>query len=262
MAHIAPTATIESGASIGENVHIGDHCFISAETVIGNGTTIASHCHISGNVTIGENNRVFSHSVLGTEPQSLSYKGEPTQLIIGNGNTIREFTLFNRGLAEFGGKTVIGDDNYLMGYVHIGHDCKVGNRNIFANAATLGGHVEVGNHTNIGGMTPIHQFVKIGSYCMIGGASGVSQDIPHFCMAQGNHARIRGLNRHALRKHFTKEEIDSLYRAYKTLFSGHKPYKETAAEMLESNNNALVIQLCEFVLHSKRGIPFERKTHE
>lgn len=261
-ATIAPTAIIEEGAQIGDNVTIGDYCKISSKTVIGDGTTLALGVHTIGKVTIGKNNTVFSYSVLGSPPQSLSYQGEEVELIIGNDNMFHEFTMFSAGSPQFGGKTIIGDNNFLMAYVHIGHDCRVGNNNIFANAATLAGHVEVGNNVNIGGMTPVHQFVKIGDFCMIGGASAISQDIPHYCMAQGNHAKLRGLNRHALRKNMERDDINAIYHAYKTVFSGDMPYKEKTQQHLKNDSNPYVQKFCRFILDSKRGIPFSRKHND
>lgn len=256
---IAKTAVIDEGAILGENVTIGDFCKISSNTIIGDGTVLASGVTTVGNVKIGKENTIFSYSVLGSPPQSLSYNGEEVELIIGDRNTIHEFTMFSAGSPQFGGQTIIGDDNFLMAYVHIAHDCRVGNHNIFANAATLAGHVEVGERVNIGGLTPIHQFVKIGSYAMIGGASAVSQDVPPYCIAQGNHAKLRGLNRYGLRKQMERSDIDALHHAYKSIFAGDQPYKEKTQALLDESTNEHVKYFCQFILDSKRGIPFSRK---
>jgi len=259
MSMISPLAIIEDGAVIGKNVTIAPYCFISSEATIGDGTSIAQGSCVYGKTTIGKNNTIFSHAVLGSVPQDLKYNGEEVELIIGDDNKIREFTLFNPGTKGGGGKTIIGSHNLFMGYVHLGHDVIIGNHCILANAATLAGHVEMGDYAVIGGMTPIHQFVHIGDYAMIGGASAVAQDIPPYCMAEGNRANLRGLNLTGLRRKLDRQDIDALKSAYRDLFESGQPIKETASELVESSNNLHVIQLCNFILKTKRGIPFERK---
>jgi UDP-N-acetylglucosamine acyltransferase len=259
MSKISNLAVIEDGAIIGENVEIGPFCFISSETTIGDSTTIAASSCIYGKTTIGKNNRIFSHAVLGSIPQDLKYNGEEVELIIGDNNTIREFTLFNPGTAGGGSKTVVGNNNLFMGYVHLGHDVIIGNHCILANAATLAGHVELGNHVVIGGMTPIHQFIHIGDFAMIGGASALSQDIPPYCLAEGNRANLRGLNLTGLRRHLERQDIDALKSAYRELFESGQPLKETASDLIENSSNHYVQNLCNFILKTKRGIPFERK---
>ena len=259
MSNISTLAVIEDGAIIGKNVTIAAFCHISSETSIGEGTTIAQGACIYGKTTIGKNNKIFSHAVLGSIPQDLKFHGEEVELIIGDNNTIREFTLFNPGTEGGGRKTVIGDNNLFMGYVHLGHDVIIGNNCILANAATLAGHVELGNHVVIGGMTPIHQFIHIGDYAMIGGASALSQDIPPYCLAEGNRANLRGLNLTGLRRQLSREDINALKSAYKDLFESGKPLKESATQILKTSKNNYVKKLCNFVLDTKRGIPFERK---
>ena len=261
MPKIHPTAIVEEGALIGPNVEIGPFCFISQEAKIGQGTKIAQGAHIYGNTTIGKHNEIFSHAVLGSIPQDLKYAGEKVELIIGDYNKIREFTLFNPGTQGGGGKTIIGNHNLFMGYVHIGHDVHIGNHCILANAATLAGHVELGNYAVIGGMTPIHQFVKIGDYAMIAGASALSQDVPPFCLAEGNRAVLRGLNLTGLRRHMDREDIDALRSAYRGLFESGLPLQEQAAKLLAEQVNEKVKQMCHFIMASTRGIPFERKNN-
>jgi len=256
---ISPLAIIEDGAVIGENVEIAPHCFISGEATIGDGTTIAHGACIYGKTTIGKNNRIFSHAVLGSIPQDLKFHGEEVELIIGDNNTIREFTLFNPGTEGGGRVTKIGNNNLFMGYVHLGHDVIIGNNCILANAATLAGHVELGNGVVIGGMTPIHQFVKIGDFAMIGGASALSQDIPPYCLAEGNRATLRGLNLTGLRRHLERDDINALKSAYRELFEVGKPRQDVANELFETTENRYVKTLCEFIINTKRGIPFERK---
>ncbi|MFA5215888.1 acyl-ACP--UDP-N-acetylglucosamine O-acyltransferase [Sulfuricurvum sp.] len=258
MSNISPLAHIEEGAIIGEDVEIGPFCFISGKSKIGRGTKIAASTCIYGNTTIGEYNDIFSHAVLGSVPQDLKYAGEEVELIIGDYNKIREFTLFNPGTAGGGGKTVVGSHNLFMGYVHLGHDVIIGDHCILANAATLAGHVEMGNHAVVGGMTPIHQFVKIGDYAMIAGASALSQDVPPYCLAEGNRAVLRGLNLNGLRRHIERQDIDALRAAYRELFESGKPLQESATALLESASSEYVRNLCTFIINTKRGIPFER----
>ncbi len=258
MSSISPLAVIEEGAIIGEGVEIGPFCFISGRAKIGRGTKIAAGACIYGNTTIGEENEIFSHSVLGSVPQDLKYAGEEVELIIGDRNKIREFTLFNPGTAGGGGKTIVGNNNLFMGYVHLGHDVIIGNHCILANAATLAGHVEMGNYAVVGGMTPIHQFVKIGDYAMIAGASALSQDIPPYCLAEGNRAILRGLNLNGLRRHLERSDIDALRSAYRELFESGKPLQEQASSLLETTQSDYVKHLCTFIVNTKRGIPYER----
>ena len=245
---IGKNCQIGEGVVIDENVEIGDNCIIEPYAVI------------TGYTKIGNNNHIFSHAVIGSIPQDLKYKGEKTYLIIGDNNKIREFTLINPGTEGGGGVTKIGNNNLLMGYVHIAHDVIIGNNCILANAATLAGHVVLEDNVVIGGMTPIHQFVKIGEYAMIAGASAVSQDIPPYCLAEGNRAKLRGLNITGLRRKLeNRNDIDEIKRAYKELFESGKPLRETAQNLLKTNNNKYVKHLCEFILNSKRGIPYVRK---
>ncbi len=259
MSNISPLAIIEDGAVIGNDVEIGPYCLISSEATIGDGTKIAQNTCIYGKTTIGKNNQIFSHSVLGSIPQDLKFAGEEVELIIGDNNKIREFTLFNPGTKGGGGKTIIGSHNLFMGYVHLGHDVIIGNHCILANAATLAGHVEVGDYAVIGGMTPVHQFVHIGDYAMIGGASALAQDVPPYCMAEGNRASLRGLNLTGLRRNLKREDIDELKSAYRELFESGQPLKDVANQLIEDTNNNHVHDLCSFILKTKRGIPFERK---
>jgi UDP-N-acetylglucosamine acyltransferase len=196
--------------------------------------------------------------VIGNIPQDVSYNGESGELIIGKNNIIREFVTINLPTLKQDKKTVIGDNNFILAYCHIAHDCIVGNNTILANNATLAGHVEIGDFTVIGGLTPIHQFVKIGEGVMIGGASAVSQDIPPFCLAEGNRAKIKGLNLIGLRRRFQREDIDALKKAYSAIFRSNKPLKESAQQISNEIKNEKVEKLCNFIINTKRGIPFER----
>ncbi len=257
MSAIHPTAIIEEGAQIGENVTIGAYSFIGKDVKIGDNTTIGTHTLIEGITTIGKGNEIFSHAVIGSIPQDLKYHGERVELVIGDDNKIREFTLINPGTEGGGGVTRIGNQNLLMGYVHIAHDVIIGNRCILANAATLAGHVELGDGVVIGGLTPVHQFVKIGDLAMIAGASALSQDVPPYCLAEGNRAYLRGLNLTGLRRHINKDDINSLKSAYRELFSGKRPLRDAALE-LKNSSNGYVVNIADFVLNSTRGIAYKR----
>ena len=253
-------AIIEDGAIIEENVEIGAYAYIGSKVTIKSGTKIMHHATIEGKTTIGNDNTIFPYASIGTAPQDLKYNGEDTELIIGDRNKIREFTLINTGTIQDNGKTIIGDDNLFMGYVHVAHDCVIGNRCIFANAATLAGHIHIDDGAVIGGMTPIHQFVHIGSLAMVAGASAVSQDVPPFCLVEGNRAKLRGLNLTGLRRTLNnRSDIDKIKKAYKELFESNKPLKEVAKKLLENSENEYVKKLAEFVLNSKRGIAYDRK---
>jgi len=260
MSLIHPTAIIENGAKIGKNVTIGPYSFIGKDVTIGDGTKISSHVRIEGITTIGKDNQIFSHAVIGSIPQDLKYHGERVELIIGDRNRIREFTLINPGTEGGGFVTRIGNDNLLMGYVHVAHDCIIGNGCILANAATLAGHVELGDGVVIGGLTPVHQFVKIGDMAMIAGASALSQDVPPYCLAEGNRASLRGLNLTGLRRRLSNsKDIDALKRAYKKLFLSGENLKDSANWLLENSTNEHVLKMAKFVLESKRGINYKRR---
>lgn len=259
MSNIHETAIIEKGAKIGNNVNIGPYVSISSQTIIGDDTVIDAHAVIAGKTSIGKGNHIFSHAVIGSIPQDLKFNGEDVELIIGDHNKIREFTLLNPGTKGGGSITKIGNNNLLMGYVHLGHDVIIGNNCILANGATLAGHVELGNNVVIGGLTPIHQFVHIGDYAMIGGASALTQDIPPYCLAEGNRAVLRGLNLTGLRRALPREEINALKTAYRELFESAEALQETAKNLQTKSSSEHVKKLIEFITKSKRGIPYIRK---
>lgn len=198
MSTIHPTALVDAAAQIDASVTIGPYAVIGPHVVLGAGTTVGAHCVIEGHTTIGRDNRIFQFASLGAAPQDKKYAGEPTRLVIGDRNTIREFCTFNTGTVQDQGVTRIGDDNWVMAYVHIAHDCVVGNQTILANNATLAGHVQVDDYAIIGGLTGIHQFTKVGAHVMAGFASHISQDVPPFMMVDGNPLAVRGLQRQAL----------------------------------------------------------------
>jgi UDP-N-acetylglucosamine acyltransferase len=259
LSKIHPTALIEEGAIIGNNVTIGPYVTVSSHSIIGDDTTIGSHAIIDGKTTIGKGNQIFSHAVIGSIPQDLKFEGEDVELIIGDHNKIREFTLINPGTKGGGSVTKIGNNNLLMGYVHLGHDVIMGNNCILANGATLAGHVELGDHVVIGGLTPIHQFVHIGDFAMIAGASALSQDIPPYCLAEGNRATLRGLNLTGLRRGLPREAVNELKTAYRELFESGQALQETAENIYKESSSKYVKKLAAFITKSKRGIPYTRK---
>ncbi len=258
MSKISKLAVIEDGATIGENVEIGAFAVIGSEVRIENNVKIFEGAQVKGNTLVGENSQIHPYAVIGNIPQDVSYNGKSGELTIGKNNIIREFVTINLPTLKQDKKTVIGDNNFILAYCHIAHDCTIGNNTILANNATLAGHVEIGDFTVIGGLTPIHQFVKIGEGVMIGGASAVSQDIPPFCLAEGNRAKIKGLNLIGLRRRFQRDDIDDLKKAYSAIFRSNKPLKESALEILNGTKNLKVEKFCDFIIKTKRGIPFER----
>ena len=262
MQEIHPTAIIEEGASLADDVKIGAYAFVSATSVLKSGVEVMQGAQICGVTKIGENTKVYPYAIIGMPPQDTGYKHEDdVRVEIGRDNTIREFVTINAGTKSGGGITKIGNNCFIMIYCHIAHDCQVGNNVVMANNATLAGHVHIGSFTVIGGMTPIHQFVHVGEGVMIGGASAVSQDIPPFCLAEGNRAVIRGLNSVGLKRRFEREDIVNIQNAYKQLFRSENPIKETAAKLLMNESNEKVLQMCNFIMESKRGIPYERKNN-
>ena len=219
MSLIHPTALIAEGARLDPSVSVGPYAVIGANVTIGANTTIGAHCVIEGHTTLGQDNRVFQFASLGGAPQDKKYAGEPTRLVIGNRNTVREFCTFNTGTTQDDGVTRIGDDNWIMAYVHIAHDCVVGNQTILANNATLAGHVQIGDYAIIGGLTGLHQFTQVGAPVMSGFASHISQDVPPFMMVDGNPLAVRGLNLEGLRRRgFSPERLSAIKQMHRLLY--------------------------------------------
>jgi len=258
MSNIHPTAIIEEGAKISESAIIGAYTFISKDATIADGVEIFQGAQIWGDTEIGENTKVYSHAVLGQVPQDLKFHGEKVKLVIGKNNTIREFAFFNPGTEHDNGITKIGDNNLFMAYTHVAHDVIIGDNNIFANNVALAGHAVAGNNIVIGGHTPVHQFCHIGDYAMVGGASALTQDVPPFCLAEGNRAVVKSLNLVGIRRKLAKEDVQAISSAYKQLFRSSASLKETAELLLKKTTNEKVKQLCEFIMTTKRGIPYER----
>jgi UDP-N-acetylglucosamine acyltransferase len=217
--NIHPTALVSAGTELDSTVSVGAYAVIGERVRIGAGTTIGAHTVIEGPTTIGRDNRIFTHAALGAAPQDMKYRGEPTQLQIGDRNTIREFCTFNRGTAQDEGVTRIGDDNWIMAYVHIAHDVQVGSRTVLANNATLAGHVHIGDWVIVGGLTGVHQFCKVGAHAMTGFQSHVSQDVPPFMMAAGHPLSVSTINAEGLRRRgFSKERIALVKQMHRLLY--------------------------------------------
>ncbi len=256
MALIHPTAIIEPGARLAEDVEIGAYTLIGAHVEIGAGTRIGPHVVIKGHTRIGNNNHIFQFVSLGEQPQDKKYKDEPTRLEIGDNNTIREFCTFNCGTVQDAGVTKIGNDNWIMAYVHLAHDCLIGNRTIFANNAQLAGHVQIGDHAILGGFTAVHQYCHIGVHCMTAIGTVVLQDIPPFVTAAGNTAQPHGINSEGLkRRGFSPEAIAAIKRAYKTLYKSGLTLEQAKAEIvLQLPATPELKPLLEFLESSTRGI--------
>lgn len=255
-AKIHATAIIDASAELDSSVEVGAYSVIGPNVKIGAGTRVASHVTINGPSIIGENNQIFQFSSLGEVPQDKKYKGEPTLLEIGNNNTIREFCTFNRGTIQDKGTTKIGDDNWIMAYVHIAHDCQIGNHTIFANNSSLAGHVDVHDHAILGGFTLIHQFCKIGSHVITAVGSVVFKDIPPYVTAAGYDAKPHGINAEGLkRRGFSAESILQIKRAYKTLYRKSLTLEEAkvALEIMRQTTPEIAL-LTDFLNSSTRGI--------
>ncbi|ADO82894.1 acyl-ACP--UDP-N-acetylglucosamine O-acyltransferase [Ilyobacter polytropus] len=255
MVEIHETAIIAEGAVLEDGVKIGPYCVIGKDVKIGKNTLLESHVVIEGITEIGEGNKIHSFASIGKDSQDLKYKGEPTKTIIGNNNKIREFVTIHRGTTDRW-ETRVGDNNLIMAYVHIAHDVIVGDNCIFSNNATLAGHVTVDSNALVGGLTPVHQFCRIGSYSMTGGASAINQDICPFVLAEGNKAKVRGLNSVGLRRRgFSNEEISNLKKAYKLIFRSGMPLKEAVEELKATyGEDKNVMYLVDFIEKSDRGI--------
>ena len=260
MASIHRTAIVDPGAELASSVAVGPYAVIGAGVRIGTGTTIGAHAVIEGPTTIGCDNRIFAHASLGGAPQDMKYRGEPTELVIGDRNTVREFCTFNRGTAQDVGVTRIGDDNWIMAYVHIAHDVQLGHRTILANNATLAGHVHIGDWVIVGGLTGVHQFCHIGAHAMTSFQSHVTQDVPPFMMAVGNPLAVRGFNIEGLRRRgFSPERIAQVKQMHRLLYrDGLTLEQATSAIQLllgpTPEANVDVQGMLDFLAASTRGI--------
>ncbi|MGI4811852.1 MAG: acyl-ACP--UDP-N-acetylglucosamine O-acyltransferase [Janthinobacterium lividum] len=260
MTLIHPTAIVASGAAIDSSVRIGPYAVIGEHVSIGANSEIGAHSVIEGHTTIGEANRIGHFAAVGGAPQDMKYRGEPTRLTIGARNVIREFTTIHAGTVQDEGLTSLGDDNWIMAYVHIAHDCRVGSHVVFSSNAQIAGHVVVGDHANVGGMSGVHQFVRIGAHAMLGGASALVQDLPPFVISAGNKAEPHGINVEGLkRRGFTPEAIAALRAAYRSLYKSGLSLEEAKLELAALSRQAgdgqrHVAELLTFVETAKRGI--------
>jgi UDP-N-acetylglucosamine acyltransferase len=260
MAQIHPTAIVDAHAELDASVTVGAYTLIGPEARIAGGTTIGPHCVIEGRTTIGRDNRIWQFASLGAAPQDKKYAGEPTELVIGDRNTIREFCTFNRGTAQDTGATRIGDDNWIMAYVHIAHDCVVGDQTILANNATLAGHVHIGDWVILGGLTGVHQFTQVGAHAMAGFASHVSQDVPPYMMVDGNPLAVRGFNVEGLRRRgFTPARISAVKQMHKLLYRDGltlEKARAAIADLAQATPEAAadIALMSDFLAASTRGI--------
>lgn len=255
-AKISPLAVVEAGAKIGANVEIGPFCVIGNAVKIGAGTKIHSHVVIQGDTEIGQDNEIFQFASIGEINQDLKYRGEPTKTIIGDRNRIRESVTIHRGTVQDKGVTKIRNDNLLMINCHIAHDCTIGSHCIIANNGTLAGHVTLDDFVIVGGMSAIHQFVVVGSHVMLGGGSMVSQDVPPYVMAQGNHAQPFGVNLEGLkRRGFEKATMHAIRNVYKLIYRSGKTLDEAISDIEQyAKTEAAVSLFLDFFKRSTRGI--------
>ncbi len=253
-------AVVEPQAKIDGSATIGPYAVIGKNVVIGSNTIVDAHAVISGHTTIGANNHVGSFTSIGTPPQDMHYSGEATELIIGNNNQIREYVSIHRGTVNGNGKTVIGDNNLLMAYTHVAHDCIIHNHVIMANVATLAGHVELGSHVNLGGLTAIHQFCRVGDYSYIGGMSGISKDVPPFVIVTGTRKRMRisGVNKIGMKRNgVSREVVSKLEKAYKMIYRSSEEtlLKDSLTEIEHRFKDCVEVQaMVEFFRTSSRGV--------
>jgi UDP-N-acetylglucosamine acyltransferase len=253
---IHQTAIVDANARIADDVEIGPYSIVGADVEIDSGTVIGPHAVIMGPCKIGCDNRIYQFASIGEAPQDKKYQGEPTWLLIGERNVIREYVTLNRGTDDGNGKTVIGSDNLFMAYSHVAHDCVVGDHTVFANAASLSGHVEIGDYAILGGFTSVHQFIQIGSKSFCGLGSVVTQDVPPFSTAAGNRARVIGINKEGLkRRGFSANLIRALHKSFRELLKS-KGSKQDAFANLQPlcDKYPEVEEFVNFVKNSKRGI--------
>ena len=253
---IDPAAVIDPGAELASGVSVGPYSIIGPDVVIGAGTAIGPHVVINGPTRIGCDNRIFQFASIGDAPQDKKYAGEPTRLEIGDRNTIREFVTINRGTVQDEGLTALGNDNWIMAYVHIAHDCRIGDNTIFANNASLAGHVRIGDYAILGGFTLVHQFCAIGCHALTAFGSGISKDVPPYITVGGSPARAYGLNMEGLRRRgFSPESRMALKRAYKILYRENRSFEDALAQLRQqAATDPDVAVLTEFLENQTRGI--------
>ena len=253
---VHPTAIVDPRAKLADDTEIGPYSVVGPGVTLGPGCRLESNVAIIGRTTVGPNCRFHTGAVVGGTPQDQKYRGEDSELIIGANNVIREFVTINTGTAGGGGKTVIGDGNLLMAYVHVAHDCILGNHIVLANVATLGGHIVVGDGARISGLAAVHHFVTIGRLAFVGGCAKVVQDVPPFMMVDGNPARVRGLNLEGLKRSgMSREDIQDLKEAYRLLYRSDLNRSQAVEEMTKRGlaEKAAVAEIIRFLHESERG---------
>lgn len=249
------TAIIHKNAHIDSDVDVGPYCIIEENVIVKKGTKIQGHVVIQSGTEIGEGCKISPFASIGGPPQDITYKGEDTRVLIGNNNIIKEYVTINRGTPHGKGITKVGDNNFIMAYAHIAHDCVVGSNVIMANCATLAGHVEVDNYVIFGGLCAVHQFCRIGKYAFISGLTGIPKDVPPYIIAAGPRAKPYGLNVVGLERHnFSKEEILILKKAYRLLFRSSLPLNTSLKIIQEELEGKHIEELVDFITNSKRGI--------
>jgi UDP-N-acetylglucosamine acyltransferase len=260
MTQVHATAVVDARAELADAVTVGPYAVIGPHARIGEGSSIGAHCVVEGHTTIGRDNRIFQFASIGGAPQDKKYAGEPTRLTIGDGNTIREFVTVNTGTVQDGGLTLLGDDNWIMAYVHIAHDCRVGSHTIIANATQLGGHVHLGDWAFLGGLSGVHQFVRVGAHAMTGFQTRLSQDLPPYVTAAGNPAAATGINAEGLRRRgFSPERIAQVKQMHRVLYRQGLTLAAGIAEIdalrgqLEGSEVDIALML-DFLAQAERGI--------
>jgi UDP-N-acetylglucosamine acyltransferase len=263
MTNVDSTARVAPGAQLGKDVTIGPYCVVGPKVTIADGCHLLAHVHVTGRTTIGPRTRISAFASLGTPPQSVHYKGEDTTLSIGGECDIREHVTMNIGTAGSGG-TKVGDRCMLMVGAHVGHDCVVGNDVVFANNATLGGFVQIGDYVFLGGLCAVHQFARVGEQAIIGGLAGVTNDIIPYAAVIGHRGKLAGLNRIGLkRRGFSNADIQSVYRAYRSIFFGPGKLSERVAKTAEEHrDDARVMRMIEFIRAGKRRLALPRSGHD
>jgi UDP-N-acetylglucosamine acyltransferase len=253
---IHETAIVDPKAELDSSVSVGPYSVISDNVTIGAGTTIGSHVVIEPYVSIGPDCRIFQYAAIGATPQSLKFQGEKTFVKIGRKNIIREFVTIHRGTGFGGGVTETGEENFIMAYSHIAHDCRIGSHVVLSNNATLGGHITIGNYATVGGLVAIHQFVRIGDFAFVGGKAAVVKDIPPYMIAAGDRAKLHGLNTVGLKRQgFTNQTVSHLKKAYRLIFRIGITLNEAIERVIaEVEQIPEVISLVDFIKSSERGI--------
>jgi UDP-N-acetylglucosamine acyltransferase len=260
---IHPTAIVEKGAEIGEGSTIGAYSFIGANVKLGKNNIVHHHAVIEGHSSFGDDNNIFSFTALGTRPQDLKYKGEPSELRVGNGNLIREYVTLQPGTEGGGMVTTVGNRNLFMVSSHLGHDSVVGDDNVIANSVAIAGHVKIENRVTLGGLSGLHQFIIIGSFAMIGGGSMVTQDIPPGVIAQGDRARLIGVNAIGLqRAGFSEDDVKEFKKLYRHLFLSDGNLSHKVNDFDHTNASAFSVRFVDFIKNSSRGVASTRSNED